>query len=158
MESVWILPLYIICPLIGLLFIGSSLYEYIRYKEKVITRIALGLVLLSLPILHNLILENTQKKYEEFALGKYTMENIPEQILEIKKDGSFCLQTNNHFNKSGCGKWIVSRIDFWELNLCFNSLYEADYRFEIESSNGFITLIPSANSAVKLKLNKIISK
>ena len=71
MEVIWMIPLYIICPLIGLILLIINLQ---KFKEKQVI-FYFSIFLISLPIIHFILIENFELSIEKNIVGSYHLEN-----------------------------------------------------------------------------------
>ena len=113
MEVLWIIPLYIICPLVGIIL---TVY-FINRKEKR-GRIYLGISLIILPLLHFLYINNLEQSIENNIVGNYKLGN-QSNILIINGNGTFTLGETKQLDDFGNGKWELLHGDTDELNLKF---------------------------------------
>ncbi len=113
MEAIWIFPLYIICPIIGIVFILSN------FKERR-NKFYFGVFLIFLPILHLLIIESHYSSLEKNIVGNYQLGS-KKDILILNEDGTFKLLKTKEFGEAGNGEWEIYQIDTDQLNLVFEN-------------------------------------
>lgn len=116
MEVIWMIPLYIICPLIGLILLIINLQ---KFKEKQVI-FYFSIFLISLPIIHFILIENFELSIEKNIVGSYHLEN-KKDILIIKKNGTFEMQNTQVFGDAGDGKWEIYHIDTDQIHLTFKN-------------------------------------
>jgi hypothetical protein len=136
MEVIWIIPLYIICPLIGVVLVLKNLLKFKERQKK----FYLGVFLISLPILHLLLIESLQMSLEKNIVGKYQLEN-KKDILTLNGDGTFKLLKTKEFGEAGNGRWEIYHIDSEQLNL------------KLENNDWLLLDIENENSEIKLMNN-----
>ena len=118
MESIWILPIYIILPFFGLLI---SIIGFIRFNSgKGKKLIFPGLFLLSIPFLHLLLVYFQSNNLENKLVGEYKYGDL-NHVLKIYDDGKFELERGYLFTISGNGTWETQIIDFPILILDFGN-------------------------------------
>lgn len=137
MEALWILPLYFICPLIGIILIIIGILKIKNGNSK--KPFFIGLILLSLPFIHLLLISIFHWELENKIAGKYRTEN-EKNILTINNNGTFNLKNSSKYNNSGTGIWEIEEIDFPILKLDFKSKTKADLWLEIKNNEENITL------------------
>ena len=121
MESIWILPIYVIIPFIGLLI---SIIGFIRFKRgKGKKLIFPGLFLLCFPFFHMLLLNYHNNDIENKLVGEYSYGDLS-HALKIYDDGKFKLERGYLYNVSGNGTWETQTIDFPILILDFGKGHE----------------------------------
>jgi hypothetical protein len=116
MEAIWIIPLYIICPLIGLILFINNVQKIKEKREK----FYFGILLICLPIIHLILIEVSQLSINQNIVGSYQLENNT-NILIIKEDGTFEMQNTQMFGEAGDGKWEIYHTDTAQINLKFNN-------------------------------------
>lgn len=116
MEAIWIIPLYFICPLIGLILFINSVQKIKEKREK----FYLSIFLISLPIIHLILIESLQLSIDSNITGSYQLEN-KKDILIIKENGTFEIQNTKIFGEAGNGKWEIYHTDTDQINLKFQN-------------------------------------
>jgi hypothetical protein len=116
MEAIWIITLYIICPLIGLILFINNVQK-IKEKRK---KFYFGIILICLPIIHLILIEVSQLSINQNIVGSYQLEKNT-NILIIKEDGTFEMQNTQMFGEAGDGKWEIYQTDTDQINLKFNN-------------------------------------
>ena len=116
MEAIWIIPLYLICPLIGLILLITC-FEKIKENPS---KLYFSIFLISLPIIHLVFIESFQLSIDNNIVGSYQLENNKD-ILIIKKNGTFEMQNTKIFGEAGNGKWEIFHIDTDQINLKFQN-------------------------------------
>lgn len=154
METLWIFPLYFLCPLTGIIFIIIWLIN--RRKENFSKRLLYwGLTLLMLPFLHQLLMFNQQRGIEDDLIGTYICKDSSAKTLKINPDKSFEIVQKNPptYQK---GQWSVVLIDDYEIDLIFPN-HKNDVSFHIAYDADYIVLqegfMPSVDKFVKQKLH-----
>ncbi len=117
MESIWIIPLYSIIPIIAFIFIFSGLIRI--KKKKSHNRLYFGLILLAIPVSHQVMMANRFKEYEESVIGKYSTDSDDKIVLVIYKSGKFKSFGKAPIMPRGQGDWEVIDWDIMELDLKF---------------------------------------
>ena len=116
MEFVWMVPLYIIIPATGIILLFKGLNAAKGQGRK---RIGFGLLLLSLPFLHALIVNQLDKQKEKSLIGSYALESTRQTVLKLHPDNTFELAKLDSIKSFGKGKWQYRRWDIDEVNLTF---------------------------------------
>ena len=152
MEALWTIPIYIISPLIGLIFICIGIFKIRKGKSK--KTIYVGLTFLALPFMYLLLMSVFQFGLEKEIKGKYNIGNERE-ILTIENNGKFNLKNSYSYRNSGNGTWKIEEIDSPILILNFNSPKKSELWLEIKKDEKFITLTSmSWGNNIKIEFNK----
>lgn len=118
MEAIWIIPLFFIFPLLGIVLSIIGFFRIRNGKSK--NYLFIGLTFLSLPILYLLLTFLLGSSLEKEIIGKYTIGNHIE-TLTVNEDHTFDLNSSINFQNNGKGTWEIQEIDFPILILKYNS-------------------------------------
>jgi hypothetical protein len=152
MEAIWTFPLYIICPLIGIILTLIGILK-IR-KGNTNKTLYIGLSLLALPLIHLTLVSIFHINLENKIVGVYNLKN-EKDVLIIYENETFAMNKSSQFNDIGKGKWKIQEIDFPILILDFNSINKSELWLEIEQNEEQIILKPmSGNNS----LNEFVKK
>jgi hypothetical protein len=116
MEILWIIPLYIICPLIGILL---TINACIKLRERR-GRLFFGISLILSPVMHMFLIKGIELSLKNNIVGHYKLRNRA-NILIINDNGTFTLNQTIQLNVFGSGKWELLHGDTDELNLKFEN-------------------------------------
>jgi hypothetical protein len=116
MEFIWIFPLFIIFPLIGIILIVVGIFKAINRKSK--ATLFTGITFLAIPFIYLALTSILHLGRENKLVGKYDIGNKNETLL-LKDDGTFELKSAVNFLNSGSGTWEVQEIDSPILILLF---------------------------------------
>ncbi len=108
MEFIWIFPLFIIFPLIGIILIVVGIFKTIKRKSK--ATLFTGITFLAIPFIYLALTSILHLGRENKLVGKYDIGNKNETLL-LKDDGTFELKSAVNFLNSGSGTWEVQEID-----------------------------------------------
>ncbi len=131
MESIWIITLYIIFPIVGFLILLFGVIRYRKTKSKAL--IFPGLIFLTASLTHLLIMSQQNNNLENKLIGKYKYGNLND-VLEIYESGKFELKEGNLYTINGSGSWKIETIDFPILILNFEENHNEKW-LEINSKN-----------------------
>lgn len=137
MEALWIFPLYIISPLIGIILTVSGIIK-IR-KGNTNKTLYIGLGLLALPLIHLALLSIFQQNLETKIVGNYNVGK-EKDILIVYDNETFTLNKSAQYNNAGKGKWKIQEIDSPILILDFDSIRKSELWLEIEPNEKKIIL------------------
>jgi hypothetical protein len=152
MEAIWTFPLYIICPLIGIILTLIGILK-IR-KGNTNKTLYIGLSLLALPLIQLTLVSIFHINLENKIVGVYNLKN-EKDVLIIYENETFAMNKSSQFNDIGKGKWKIQEIDFPILILDFNSTNKSELWLEIEQNEEQIILKPmSGNNS----LNEFVKK
>lgn len=133
MEAIWMIPLYLIIPLVAIILI------VVGRMKKSKTNIKIGLFLLALPFLHGLLIHFNNNKLKNKIAGNYAI-NSSEPILKLNDDGTFYLRQSLNYTSYGKGKWDIEIIDLKYVKLDFKDNKQNDLLLEIDEERNAIVL------------------
>jgi hypothetical protein len=135
MEFVWMIPLYLIIPVTGiiLLFLGFN-----ADKGQSRRRIGFGLILLSLPLLHAFLVSRSDTNNEKSLIGNYTLDSTEQVVLRLNPDYTFEFAKIDSVPNFGRGKWKYHRWDIEQLDLFFSDSSQADFHIVREGKRKFL--------------------
>ncbi len=125
MEFVWMIPLYIIIPVIS---IALLLKGFNAVKGQGTKRIILGFILLSLPIIHFLLVSWGENKNEKSLIGYYRLDSSSQIILKLNVDKSFEFEKLDSIKSFGKGKWEFRSWDYDQVDLNFADSSQLDFQ------------------------------
>ena len=118
MESIGILFINLICPILGIIFIIRGINNYRKTKNK--KRIFIGIAFLFIPFLNFLLTRLRINHYENEIIGSYTIKGQKEVVLKLKSDKTFDLNKCDTIFKCGKGSWYIVEGDQLMLHLIQN--------------------------------------
>ena len=137
MEALWTFPLYILCPLIGIIL---TIVGILKIKNgSTYKTLYIGLGLIALPIIHLALVSVFQLNLEKQITGNYNLGKEKE-ILNIYDNGTFKLNKSRQYDNVGKGKWEIQDIDMPILILDFDSIRKSDLWLVIDSNEKQIVL------------------
>jgi hypothetical protein len=116
MEFVWMIPLYLIIPITGIILLFKGFNADKGHGRK---RIGLGFVFLSLPFLHAFLVHQVEKGNEKSLIGNYALDSTGQVVLTLHPDNTFELAKLDSIKSFGKGKWQYRRRDIDEVDLTF---------------------------------------
>jgi hypothetical protein len=116
MEFVWMIPLYLIIPVTGIILLFKGFNADKGHGRK---RIGIGFVLLSLPFLHAFLVDRFEKQNEKSLIGSYALDSTKNVVLSLHDNKTFELAKLDSINSFGKGKWQYRRWDIAEVDLTF---------------------------------------
>ena len=137
MEALWIYPIYIISPLIGLVLIVVGIIKIRNGKSKNILYNGLGF--LAIPFIHLILLNIFQFDLSNEIQGTYNNGNKSE-VLIIEDSGKFKLKNSNSYKNLEKGTWKIVEIDSPILILKFDSTRKTELWLEIKNNEKFTAL------------------
>lgn len=137
MEALWIVPLYLISPLIGIILTLSGIFK-IR-KGNTNKTLYIGLIFLALPLLHLALVSILHLNLESKIVGNYSLGK-EKDILIVYDNETFTLNKSRQYNTIGKGKWKIEEIDSPILILDFDSNKKSELWLEIEVNETQIVL------------------
>jgi hypothetical protein len=137
MEAIWIFPLYIICPLIGIILIIKGALKVRNGKSN--KTIYIGLGLLAIPFIHLALVSIFQLNLENKIVGNYNLGK-EKNVLIVYENETFTLNKSRQYNNVGKGKWKIEEIDSPILILDFDSIRKSELWLEIEPNEKQIIL------------------
>jgi hypothetical protein len=133
MEALWVIPLYFILPLIGIISLFSGFSANRNYL-----RIALGILLLSLPLLHYALVYWRNNSLENSLPGSYMHEPNKQVVLSLNRDKTFELYKMDSFQRSGKGNWELINWDMDEVKLKFKDSSELKFVVFVDSNGQYL--------------------
>jgi hypothetical protein len=135
MEVIWMFPLFIIFPIVGLILSIIGILKVKKGESKSV--LFSGLCVLALPLLYLILSSFLQIRLEDRMEGKYDVEYKNETLI-LKDDGTFELKSSINSLNNGNGTWEVEHIDFPILKLNFRQ--KGEVWLEIKESENEIRL------------------
>lgn len=137
MEALWIVPLYLISPLIGIILTLSGIFKF--RKGNTNKTLYIGLVFLALPLLQLALVSILHLNLESKIVGNYSLGK-EKDILIVYDNETFTLNKSRQYNTIGKGKWKIEEIDSPILILDFDSNKKSELWLEIEVNEKQIVL------------------
>lgn len=133
MEAIWMIPLYLVIPIVAIILIIVG-----RIKKSKIN-IQIGLFLLVLPFLHGLLIHFNNNELKNKIAGSYAV-NSSKPILKLNDNGTFYLEKSLNYTSYGKGEWDIEIIDLKYVKLDFNDTKQGSLSFEINENTNSIEL------------------
>ncbi|SHF42633.1 hypothetical protein [Flavisolibacter ginsengisoli] len=152
MEFVWMIPLYIIIPLTGIILLFKGFNADKGHGRK---RIGLGFILLSLPFLHAFMVDRIEASNEKSLIGSYALESSGQVVLNLHPDKTFELAKLDSVKTFGKGTWQYRRWDIDEVDLTFADSNQLS--FEVFFTDKGKTLQNSFWTGTSSKFVKLVS-
>ena len=133
MEAIWMIPLYLVIPLVALILIITGGIK----KSK--TNIKIGLFLLALPFLHGLLIHLDNNELKNKIAGNYILDDS-KKLLKLNDDGTFYLEKSSNYTNYGKGEWDIEIIDLKYVKLDFKDNKQNDLFLEIDEERNAIIL------------------
>lgn len=146
MEAIWMIPLYLIIPLVAIILI------FVGRMKKSKTNMQIGLFLLALPFLHGLLIHFSNNELKNKIAGNYAV-NSSEPILKLNDDGTFYLKQSLNYTSYGKGEWDIEIIDLKYVKLYFDDQKQGSLSFEIDENKNIIELKDAFYNNNIIKLN-----
>ena len=137
MEALWIVPLYLISPLIGIILTLRGIFKF--RKGNTNKTLYIGLVFLALPLLQLALVSIFHLNLESKIVGNYSLGK-EKDILIVYDNETFTLNKSRQYNTIGKGKWKIEEIDSPILILDFDSNKKSELWLEIEVNETQIVL------------------
>jgi hypothetical protein len=125
MEFVWMIPLYIVIPVTGIILLFKGFNADKGHGRK---RIGLGFLLLSLPVFHALLVSWGENKNEKSLIGSYALDSTNKVVLKLNADKTFEFAKLDSIQSFGTGKWQYRRWDIDEVDLNFTDSSQLDFQ------------------------------
>jgi hypothetical protein len=135
MDFFWMLPLYIIIPVAGIIFLFKGFNADKGQGRK---RIALGFFLLSLPIIHSIIVGVGEKYNANTLIGSYTLDSTNKVVLIINSDKTFEFEKLDSIKSFGKGKWEFRSWDIDQVDLNFNDSSQLDFEIVYQDNGKYL--------------------
>jgi hypothetical protein len=135
MEFVWMIPLYIIIPVAGIIFLFKGFNADRGQGRK---KIALGIFLLSLPIIHSIVVGVGEKTNQQSLIGSYTLDSTKKVVLKLNSDKTFEFEKLDSINSSGKGKWEFRSWDIDQVDLNFNDSSQLDFEIVYQDNGKYL--------------------
>jgi len=135
MEFVWMIPLYIIIPVVGIIIFIKG-YKQVRGQGR--KRVVFGIILFSLPFLHSFLVSCGDWKNEKSLIGSYILDSTNEIVLRLKTDKTFELSRIDSLQNYGQGKWEYYSWDIEDLNLFFNDSSQLTFHIQNEDKKKYL--------------------
>ena len=133
MEAIWMIPLYLIIPLVAIILI------VVGRMKKSKTNMQIGLFLLALPFLHGLLIHFSNNELKNKIAGNYAV-NGSKPILKLNDDVTFYLKQSLNYTSYGKGEWDIEIIDLEYVILNFHDQKQGSLSFEINENKNVIEL------------------
>jgi hypothetical protein len=135
MEFVWMIPLYIIIPVTGIILLFFGFNAGKGHGRK---RIGFGFLLLSLPFLHALLVQRLEARNETSLIGSYALENTHTVVLCLNLDKTFELTQLDSIRSYGKGKWQYRRWDVDEVDLAFHDTSQLTFEIVYQGKDKYL--------------------
>ena len=135
MEFVWMIPLYIIIPIAGIIFLFKGFNADKGQGRK---KIALGFFLLSLPIIHSILVSWGENKNEKSLIGSYTLYSTKKVVLKLNADKTFEFEKLDSIKSFGKGKWQFRSWDIDQVDLNFNDSSQIDFEIVYQDKRRYL--------------------
>jgi len=139
-EPIWLLKLYVMFWIIGILLIGLGLFIVIRKHRIVILLIGLGFFLIPFNMYLRVLVE--QKLNEHIIIGNYILKNKATNIiLTLSGDKTFEFKPIDSVNSFEIGIWKLDEGDHAPyIKLTFNKNESKSIQFSVIAANQAIIL------------------
>ncbi len=135
MEIVWMIPLYIIIPVTGIILLFKGFNAHKGQGRK---RIVLGFLLLSLPIIHTFIVSWGENKNEKSLIGSYALDSTTNVVLKLNSDKTFEFRKLDSIKSFGKGKWDFRSWDIDQVELNFNDSTQLDFEVVYQDKGKYL--------------------
>ncbi|ANE52309.1 hypothetical protein [Flavisolibacter tropicus] len=135
MEFIWMIPLYIIMPVTGIILL---LKGFNSGKGQGMKRIGAGVILLLLPCIHAFLLHRIENGNEKSLIGSYTLDSTEQAILKLYPDNTFEFAKVDSTLNYGKGKWQYRRWDIDEVALTFNDSTQLSFQVVNQDKENFL--------------------
>jgi hypothetical protein len=129
------IPLYIIIPVTGIILLFKGFNAEKGQGRK---RIALGFMLLSLPVVHSFLVSWGDSKNEKTLIGSYTLDSTNRVVLKLNADKTFEFEKLDSINSNGKGKWQFRSWDIDQVDLNFNDSSQLDFEIVYQDNGRYL--------------------
>jgi len=135
MEFVWMIPLYLIIPATGIIFLFKGFNADKGHGRK---RIGFGFLLLSLPFLHAFLFHQGETRNEKSLICSYALDSTGQVVLNLHADKTFELAKLDSINSFGKGKWQYRRWDIDEVDLTFADSSQLSFEIVYQDKDKYL--------------------